>query len=120
MRREIAKILAPWFHARMLSEVEQLFEHHRVCWARYQTIREVVEKNPDCSTQNPMFSMVDHPGVGTYLTPGSPLAFSAMERPEPVRAPLLGEHTDEVLSEVLQMSEREIGRLHGDRVVAGS
>ena len=120
VRREIAKILAPWFHARMLSEVEGLFEHHRVCWARYQTIREVVEKNPDCSTQNPMFSMVDHPGVGTYLTPGSPLAFSAMERPEPVRAPLLGEHTDEVLSEVLEMSEREISQLHDDRIVAGS
>ena len=120
VRREIAKILEPWFHARMLSEVEQLFEHHRVCWARYQTIREVVEKNPDCSTQNPMFAMLDHPGVGTYLTPGSPLAFSAIERPEPVRAPLLGEHTDEILSEVLGMSEREISQLHDDRIVAGS
>ena len=120
VRREIAKILAPWFHARMLSEVEQLFEHHGVCWARYRTMREVVEKNPDCSTQNPMFSMVDHPGVGSYLTPGSPLEFGAMERPEPVRAPLLGEHTDEILSGVLQMSEAEIGRLHDERVVAGS
>jgi 2-methylfumaryl-CoA isomerase len=83
-------------------------------------MREVVEKNPDCSTQNPMFSMVDHPGVGTYLTPGSPLEFSALERPQAVRAPLLGEHTDEVLGEVLGMSEREIGQLHDDRVVAGS
>jgi 2-methylfumaryl-CoA isomerase len=120
VRREIAKILAPWFHARMLGEVEQLFAHHRVCWAPYRTIREVVEKNPDCSTQNPMFSMVDHPGVGTYLTPASPLEFGALERPETVRAPLLGEHTDEILGEVLGMGEREIGRLHDARVVAGS
>ena len=120
VRREIAKILAPWFHARMLGEVEQLFAHHRVCWAPYRTIREVVEKNPDCSTQNPMFSMVDHPGVGTYLTPGSPLEFGALERPEAVRAPLLGEHTDEILGEVLGMGEREIGQLHDARVVAGS
>jgi 2-methylfumaryl-CoA isomerase len=120
VRREIAKILAPWFHARMLSEVEELFEHHRVCWAPYRTIREVVEKNPDCSTQNPMFSMVDHPGVGTYLTPASPLEFSALERLKAVRAPRLGEHTDEILGEVLGMSEREIGQLHDDRVVAAS
>ena len=120
VRREIAKILAPWFHARMLGEVEQLFAHHRVCWSPYRTIREVVEKNPDCSTQNPMFSMVDHPGVGTYLTPGSPLEFSALERPETARAPLLGEHTDEILGEVLGMSEREIGQLHDDGVVAAS
>ena len=31
LRREIAKILAPWFHARMSGEVEKLFEHHGVC-----------------------------------------------------------------------------------------
>jgi 2-methylfumaryl-CoA isomerase len=120
VRREIAKIFAPWFHARMLSEVEQVFEDHAVCWAPYRTIREVVEKDPDCSTQNPMFSMVDHPGVGTYLTPGSPLQFGAMERAKPARAPLLGEHTDEVLSSVLGMNEAEIGRLHDERVVAGA
>lgn len=119
VRREIAKILAPWFHARMLSEVEHLFEHHGVCWAPYRTIREVVEKDPDCSTQNPMFAMLDHPGVGSYLTPGSPLQFGAIERQAPARAPLLGEHTDEILAELLQMSETEIGCLHDDGVIAG-
>ena len=119
LRREIARILAPWFHTRMLSEVEELFERHGVCWAQYRTIREVVEKDPDCSAQNPMFSMIDHPGIGAYLTPGSPLQFGAVTRQEPVRAPLLGEHTDEVLTSVLGMSDGEIGQLHDDRVVAG-
>jgi 2-methylfumaryl-CoA isomerase len=118
LRREIAKILAPWFHTRMMSEVEVLLEHHKVCWAPYRTIRDVVEKDPDCSTQNPMFSMLDHPGVGTYLTPASPLQFSSTESRSAVRAPLLGEHTDEILAEVLQMSEAEIGTLHDDGIVA--
>jgi len=120
VRREIAKILAPWFHARMLGEVEASFEHHQVCWARYRTIREVVEKDPDCSTQNPMFSMLDHPGVGTYLTPGSPLQFTGLERADPARAPLLGEHTDEILFDVLGMSDSEIGHLRDDGVIAGA
>ena len=35
------------------------------------------------------------------------------------RAPLLGEHTEEVLADVLGLSSREIGRLHDDGVVAG-
>ena len=35
------------------------------------------------------------------------------------RAPLLGEHTDEILADVLGLSDAEIGRLHADRVVAG-
>jgi crotonobetainyl-CoA:carnitine CoA-transferase CaiB-like acyl-CoA transferase len=34
-------------------------------------------------------------------------------------APLLGEHTDAVLAEVLDLSAAEIGRLHGARIVAG-
>ena len=119
-RREIAKVFAPWFHARMLAEVSQLFDAQGVCWAQYRTMREVVEKDPDCSTQNPMFSMLDHPGIGSFLTPGSPLRFEGADSLEPSRAPLLGEHTDEILSERLGMSEGEIARLHDAGVVAGS
>ena len=35
------------------------------------------------------------------------------------RAPALGEHTDEILAEVLSLSDSEIGRLHDAGVVAG-
>jgi 2-methylfumaryl-CoA isomerase len=120
LRREIAKILEPWFHTRMMSEVREVFDAHRTCWAEYRTIRAVVEKDPDCSTQNPMFEMVDHPEIGTLLTPGSPLVFGSQLR-EPVRrAPSIGEHTDEILSDVLGLGEREIGKLHDERVVASA
>ena len=119
VRREIAKLLEPWFHARMISEIHELFEKHRVCWSQYRTARQVVENDPDCSTENPMFSIVDQPGIGSYLMPGSPLQFSASPRLGAVRAPLLGEHTDEILATVLGRSEAEIARLHDDGVVEG-
>jgi crotonobetainyl-CoA:carnitine CoA-transferase CaiB-like acyl-CoA transferase len=32
---------------------------------------------------------------------------------------LLGEHTDEILSTILELSDREIARLHDDRVIDG-
>jgi 2-methylfumaryl-CoA isomerase len=51
--------------------------------------------------------------------PASPLNFGAVHRLEARCAPLLGEHTDEVLASVLGLSEGEIGRLHDQRVVAG-
>ncbi len=119
LRRELASILEPWFHTRLMSEVREIFDTHRACWAEYRTIREVVEKDPDCSTQNPMFEMVDHPEIGALLTPSSPLVFNDQRQPAS-RAPTIGEHTDEILSEILGLGEREIGKLHDDRVVAGA
>ena len=88
-------------------------------WGPYQTFMELVEHDPRCSTENPMFDEVEQPGIGTYLMPGSPLSFSQFAREPARRAPLLGEHTDEVLSELLGLTDAEVGRLHRDGVVAG-
>ena len=87
-------------------------------WARYRTFAQAVREDPDISTDNPMFSMLEHPGIGTYLTPGNPIAFSDAERIAPVRAPSLGENTDEILSGI-GYSDGEIASLHDDLIVAG-
>ena len=118
-RREIARIFEPWFATRMLAEVRSVFNRHGVTWAPYRTVREAVEHDPDCSAQNPMFAMVEQPGVGEYLTPASPLLFSQRSRVPAQRAPMLGEHTDEILLDELGLSEAEIGRLHDAGIVAG-
>ena len=53
---------------------------------------------------------VDHPERGAYLTVGCPIKMS--DSPvDVVRSPLLGEHTDEILSEVLGYSEEEIASI---------
>ena len=50
---------------------------------------------------------VDHPTRGKYLTVGNPIKLS--DSPSEVsRSPLLGEHTEEILKEVLGMSVDEI------------
>jgi crotonobetainyl-CoA:carnitine CoA-transferase CaiB-like acyl-CoA transferase len=53
-----------------------------------------------------------HPVAGTIETVGPPVRLS--ETPGAVRlpAPLLGEHTDQILRERLRMSDLEIARLH--------
>ena len=66
-----------------------------------------------------MFSEVEQPGIGSYLVPGSPISFGAFDREPPRRAPILGEHTDEILSQDLGLSDSEIGRLRDAGVVAG-
>ncbi|MEE9480061.1 MAG: formyl-CoA transferase [Kiloniellales bacterium] len=51
---------------------------------------------------------VDHPTRGKYLTVGNPIKLS--DSPADVKSsPLLGEHTDEILSQVLGLSDDEVG-----------
>jgi len=118
-REAISAVLAPWFRERTLTAIQQTFAGTGVCWGPYQTFRQMVEEDPRCSTQNPLFAMLDQPGIGSYLVPGSPLQFSGAERVAPRCAPRLGEHTDEVLSKILRLSDGEIGRLREKHVIAG-
>lgn len=115
----IAALLRPWFASRDLAAIREQFTGTGVSWGPYQTFSQLVTEDPRASTANPMFAEVEHPGVGTYLMPGSPLQFSELGRLAVRRAPLLGEHTEEILAEVLDLSPSEIGRLHDSGVVAG-
>jgi formyl-CoA transferase len=55
---------------------------------------------------------VDHPTRGPYLTVGNPIKLSDSPT-EVVRSPLLGEHTHEILREVLSMDEGMVAELAG-------
>jgi 2-methylfumaryl-CoA isomerase len=118
-RELIGATLKPWVLSRTLDEVRDTFDLHGVSWGPYQTFTELVEKDPRCSTANPMFSEVQQPGIGTYLMPGTPLAFSDAKRLRAAPAPVLGEHTDEILADVLGLTDTDIGRLHEKGLVAG-
>jgi 2-methylfumaryl-CoA isomerase len=100
----IKELLTPWFAARTLDEIRSTFAGTGVSWGPYQTFKQLVDEDPRCSEDNPMFSMVEHP-VGTYLTPASPLKFSVSGRLPARRSPRLGEHTDEVLAELEPAAE---------------
>jgi len=111
----IAAILRPWFEARDLSEIRSAFTGTGVSWGTYQTFGQLVGEDPRLASE--MWEHVEHPGVGTYLMPGTPLDFSAVPREAVRRAPQLGEHTDAVLGDLLGLSEAEIGRLRSDGVI---
>ncbi len=117
-RHAITAVLKPFFDTHSLEEIGPDFTRRSVTWAPYRSFREAIEQDPDCSTDNPMFSRLDHPGIGAYLTPGNPIAFSDVERIAPVRAPSLGENTDEILADI-GYSDGEVARLHDAKIVAG-
>ena len=117
-RREIAAEVGRWIGARAFDEVARIFERHGVCWSRYQTLSQLVSIDRACSEANPMFTQVQQPGVGELLSPGIPLDFSAVPRLPAAPAPRLGEHTEQVLHELLGLDAASFGRLHDRGIVA--
>jgi formyl-CoA transferase len=59
---------------------------------------------------------VDHPERGKYLSVGNPVKLSDSSV-EVLRSPLLGEHTDQILSDVLDYSAEEIADIRASGVV---
>lgn len=115
---KITTVLKPWFAQRDFVEVSSALDGAGACWGRYQSIREMVENDIDCSVDNPLFQRVMQPGVGEYLMPAHPLEFGDLERGTVEAAPMLGEHTEEILSEVLGLDASEISKLFDQNIVA--
>lgn len=124
-RDDIKAVMGAWTSQRTLGEVAERFDACGVCWGPYQTFTQLVGDDPRCSPEGGLFRSVSQPQIGTYLAPVSPLAFvGAGEGPldagaGTLVAPVLGQHTDEVLATWLGLSGAEIGRLHDQAAVSG-
>jgi len=116
-----------------LDKLEQIFERVEQ-WTKTKTKFEVMEIcNPQDIPVGPILSMkeiaeepslratetvveVDHPERGAYLTVGMPVKLS--ESPAEVkRSPLLGEHTEEILTQVLGYSADEVNQIRASGAI---
>ncbi len=118
-REEIAAIFEAYISARSFVDIAARFDDFGVCWSRYRSVKQMVEDDPDCSLENPMFNTIDQAGVGTVIAAGAPWQFAAFERQPAKPAPVLGAHTDEILADLVGLTAPEIGKLHDQGVVAG-
>jgi 2-methylfumaryl-CoA isomerase len=117
---EIAAIFEPWFRRTALADVRAALDANGACWGPYQSFRQMVESDPRCSAENPIFAEVDQPGIGRHLMPGSPVDYGAFARDPARPAPRLGADTDEILSTVLGLDSHHIARLHDQRIIASA
>ena len=116
---DIAALLQPWCAGRDYAELAAALTAGGVSWGPYQSVSQALAEDWRCSTRNPVFEEVYQPGIGRYLTPGSPMDFGAAPRESVQPAPVLGQHTDQILADVLGLSDGEIGALHDDGIVGG-
>ncbi|HSV82975.1 MAG TPA: CoA transferase [Ramlibacter sp.] len=119
-RDALFPLVEPAIAALPLAQVRTRFEANGVLWSTYQTLRTALERDPRLSLDAPLFSMLEHPSGLRYPAPGAAASFHAEQRLSPVRAPRLGEHTDQVLAQVLSLSSARIGELHDAGIIAAA
>jgi len=118
-REAILRMLTPWFAGRTVAQAAASLDGAKACWGLYQSFSQLVHEDPRCSPASALFAEVDHPTIGTTLTPRSPIDFAACEPVPPGAGPVLGQHTDEVLLDVLKLTSVQVAALHDKRIVAG-
>jgi benzylsuccinate CoA-transferase BbsF subunit len=111
---ELDRLVTAWTASHSAEEVMQMVQAAGVPAGVLETGEDLLEKDPQIKHRQ-MFREVDHPRMGKHHPPGSPFLMSR-SADEIRRAPLLGEHNEYVLKQILGMSDDEIA----DLVMAGA
>lgn len=112
---ELVKILDNKFAERTREEWMNILGEEGCIYTPVQTPTEVT--NDPQALANDYFIYFDHPEWGKIKMTGFPWDFSETPATCRRRAPKLGEHTDEILSEI-GYGDEEIGKLRQEKVVA--
>jgi len=97
------------------DEAMRVLEQHRIPCAPVLTLNEAIE-HPHLR-QRRTVRRVQDPVLGEFDIPGLPVKFSRWEPPEALHADALGQHNDEILSQILDLPEDEIRRLYEEKVL---
>src|SRR5262252_1683492 len=103
--RHIFDTIEEWTMTMTKFEVMEICNKHDIPVGPILSMKEIAEDQSLRATGTVV--EVDHPGRGKYLTVGNPVKMSDSVT-EVKRSPLLGEHTEEILTKVLGYSDAEV------------
>lgn len=112
---ELDALLAPWLMARSREEIFQLCQEYRLPGAPLKRVDEVLSE-PQLRERG-FFYELDHPEAGRLTYPGLPFRFSEAPTGPSARAPLLGEHNEDVYVGRLGLTPAELTQLRQTGVV---
>jgi 2-methylfumaryl-CoA isomerase len=116
-RGRISALIEAWIASRTLAEVREVFESTGVLWGPYQTFKELMAEDGRSSEANSIVSTITDSQLGSYRSAGSPTRFGATPNPEQRVPTHLGEDTNTVLEEVLDLSTAQIGDLRSHGII---
>jgi len=113
--REIDRLIEGWTSDQDKRAVTELLQSHGVTAGAVLHPREWAE-DPQFKARN-MFKKLSREFIGEHAYPQFPIKFSDASCEQRRPAPTLGQHTEEILTELLGLSPEEIEKLRADQVI---
>ena len=113
---ELDTLVTGWTSLQSPHEAMQALQRHGVAAGAVQSVGDLVDRDPQLAFRA-FYPRLEHPEIGPIPHEGIP--FQLSETPAELRrpAPLLGEHADYVLQELLGIPEEQVNQLIIDGVV---
>lgn len=113
--REIHRIVENWTRPQTVGAIVDFLLARNIPCAPIYTISDIVS-DPHITGARNMFQEVTHPSAGRYTAVSSPIHMSGTPPRIESPAPLLGEHTEEVLTGILGYTRAQVDDLERERV----
>jgi formyl-CoA transferase len=113
---EVFGTIEEWTMTKTKFEAMEILNQYDIPCGPILSMKEIIEDRSLYETGT--LVEVDHPTRGQYVTVGSPIKLSDSPA-EVVRSPLLGEHTQEILRDVLGFSESQMEEIEGSGALGG-
>ncbi|MBL7501439.1 CoA transferase [Frankia sp. CNm7] len=113
--REVDEAVADWVAGQTLDEAMAVFERAEIAAAPVYDVVGLLEDEQTRARE--VFRRVDDPELGSMLVQSPVPRFSDHAGVVDSLGPRLGEHTDEVLGELLGLTEPELSDLRAQRVI---
>ena len=111
---EVEQAIRPWVESHTAEEILSKGQEWRMPVAKVMGIEEL-DGDPQYAARN-YFQDIDHPQAGRLNYPGAP--FKMSETPAEIkRAPILGEHNDEIYTALLKLRRDELTGLKERNVI---
>ena len=112
---QLKPIIVEWTEKHTTEEVVEILESWKIPVAPIMSMDKLVV-DPQIEARE-MLVDIDHPVAGTVKYPGNPIKYSETKATIRSHSPVLGQHNEEVLRDVLGKSDSEIERLKESNIV---
>lgn len=115
-RGEVNEMIAEFTRQRSVQELVELFTRYEVPHAPLLGIKEALAQPQAVARE--MVVETEHATLGKIPIINRPIRFPGEQQPVPSAPPVLGQHTDEILRDVLGLTAEQIAQLRAARAVA--